>query len=381
MKNRKNILKEAVILLIATVMVMSTISVAANTKETKNAISIIEKPLQMGRDILFEDSFETYTDFVIDFPPWTNIDVDGSPTFGHSAYNWPTEGAPQAFVIFNPSTLDPPSTEPAMQPHTGDKYAAAFNDDNTGYISDDWLITPLLGPSDYDEVSLWAKSYSNQYNLERFEIGISTTDMDPSSFIIISPPPYEEVPYEAWTEYSYNLDNFDNQAIYIGIHMMSVDSWFLMVDDFSVTNTTGHVPEPAICCEGDLAWDEVPAGSTVNGTFEISNCGEEGSLLNWQFKSAPSWPGAVFEIEPDSGVDLAYGDSVTITVQVTAPSEKKQTFTGKIRMINSDNASDYCEIDISLTTPRAKIFTGFNLLQRILQRFPNAFPILRQIIM
>jgi hypothetical protein len=69
MKNRKNILKEAVILLIATVMVSSTISVAANTKETKNAISIIEKPLQMGRDILFEDSFENYTDFVIDFPP------------------------------------------------------------------------------------------------------------------------------------------------------------------------------------------------------------------------------------------------------------------------------------------------------------------------
>jgi len=378
MKNRKNILKEAVILLIATVMVLSTISVTANTKIATNEIKKIEP---LNRDILFQDDFESYDDFLIDFPPWINIDVDGSPTFSSSTNTWPHATEPQAYIIFVPLNTTPPWTDPLLTPHSGTKFAGCFNDDNVGYISDDWLITPLLGPADYDEVSFWAKSFNNQYNLERFEVGISTADPVPSDFTIISPSPYVVPPYEQWNLYTYNLDNFDNQAIYIGIHMMSVDSWLFMVDDFSVTGGGGHVPEPAICCEGDLIWDEVPAGSTVNGTFEISNCGEEDSLLNWQFKSAPSWPGAIFEIEPDSGVDLAYGDSVTITVQVTAPSEKKQTFTGKIRMINSDNASDYCEIDISLTTPRAKIFTGFNLLQRILQRFPNTFPILRQILM
>jgi len=378
MKNIKNILKEAVILLIATVMVLSTINVTANTKIATNEINKIEP---LNREILFQDDFESYADFVIDFPPWTNIDIHGDPTVGSSLNDWPNENLPQAFIIFVPLNTTPAWTDPLLTPHSGTKYAGCFVDNNAGYIGDDWLITPLLGPSDYDEVSFWAKSFNNQYNLERFEVGISTTDPDPSDFTIISTPPYVIPPYEAWTQYSYNLDNYDNQSIYIGIHMMSVDSWLFMVDDFSVTYTSGHVPEPAICCEGNLVWDEVTAGSTVNGTFELSNCGEEGSLLNWQFQSAPSWPGAIFEIEPDSGHDLAAGDNVTITVQVKAPTEKKQIFTGKIKMINSDNASNFCEIDVSLTTPRAKIWTGFNLLQRILERFPNAFPILRQIMM
>jgi hypothetical protein len=35
-----------------------------------------------SRDVIFEDGFETYDDFVIEFPPWTTIDVNGDPTFG-----------------------------------------------------------------------------------------------------------------------------------------------------------------------------------------------------------------------------------------------------------------------------------------------------------
>ncbi len=377
MKNRKNILKEAVILLIAIVMVISTITVTANTRLTTNEIKKIEP---LNREILFQDDFESYDDFLIDFPPWTNIDVDGSPTFSSSLNTWPHATEPQAYIIFVPLNTTPPWTDPLLTPHSGTKFAGCFNDNNVGYISDDWLITPLLGPANYDEVIFWAKSYNNQYNLERFEVGISTTDTNPSNFTIISTPPYVVPPYQQWNLYTYNLDDYDNQAIYIGIHMMSVDSWLFMVDDFQV-NATVQVPQPKICCEGNLVWDEVKAGSTVNGTFEISNCGEEGSLLNWQFQSAPTWPGAVFEITPDSGTDLAAGDSVIITVEVKAPPEKKKTFTGKIKMINSDDPADFCEIDVSLTTPRAKIWTGFNLLQRILERFPNAFPILRQILM
>ena len=289
-------------------------------------------------------------------------------------YDYPNESYTGSFIIFNPSQTTPPV--PDAPPHSGAKFAACFNailpDSN-----DDWLITPLLNSISYDNytVSFWARSYTDAYNLDRFQVGISTTDPNPSNFTIISSGNYIEAPIE-WTQYTYDLSGYSGN-IYLAIHCVSYDSFILMVDDFMVSENPPPVPE--ICCEGNLVWDEVTAGSTVNGTFEISNCGEEGSLLNWQFQSAPNWPGAIFEIEPDSGHDLAAGDSVTITVQVKAPTEKKQTFTGKIKMINSDNASDFCEIDVSLTTPRAKIWTGFNLLQRLLERFPNAFPILRQI--
>jgi len=142
----------------------------------------------------------------------------------------------------------------------------------------------------------------------------------------------------------------------------------------------GPPPIPAICCEGSLYWEEVSPGATVTGTFQVCNCGEPGSYLKWQFDSAPSWPGAIWEIEPDSGEGLAEGDCVTITVNVTAPPDKNTKFEGKIKMINRENASDFCEVDVVLITPKTKAFNVNPLFQRWLERHPNLFPILQQIL-
>ena len=234
---RKTILKEAGVLLIAAVMVLSAATVTANTKETNKVVSKvvsnIEKPVNMGRGVLFEDGFETYDDWLIDFPPWTTIDVNGDPTFSHSAHTWPHATDPYAFIIFNPSTTTPPMTDPESQPHSGDKYCAGFNNDNAGYTNDDWLISPQIGPGDYDAVTFWAKSYLDTYNYELFEVSVSTTDTDPASFTVISP--VEQPGHTAWEEFTYNLDAYDGESIYIGIHQISIDSWFLMIDDFVVT--------------------------------------------------------------------------------------------------------------------------------------------------
>lgn len=145
---------------------------------------------------------------------------------------------------------------------------------------------------------------------------------------------------------------------------------------------TGEGPEPipAICCEGSIRWEEVSPGGTVNATFQVCNCGDPGSYLKWQFDSAPVWEGAVWEIEPDSGEGLAQGDCVTITVKVTAPDEKNSEFTGKIKMINTENASDFCEVDVVLITPKNKAFNLNPFFQIFLEQHPNLFPILRQLL-
>jgi hypothetical protein len=133
-----------------------------------------------------------------------------------------------------------------MAPHSGEKEAMAINDDNAGYISDDWLITPQLSGT-FDAVDFWAHSYSSQYNLERFTVGVSTTDTDPASFTIISPDPYVTAPL-AWTEYTYDISNYSGHSIYIGIHYISVDSWMFFVDDFQVTGSAGDTTPPETDC-------------------------------------------------------------------------------------------------------------------------------------
>lgn len=191
-------------------------------------------PNKETRSDYFIDDFETYEYFSLYFPPWINIDVDGSPTYGHSIYDWPTENQPQAFVIFNPAMTIPPWTGGDIQPHKGAQFVACFAANNPDKQNDDWLITPQLW-GDFSYVEFWAKSYNNQYNLERFEVGVSTNDTDPANFTIISPAPYVIPPYNTWTQYKYFLNDYHGKKIYIGIHCVSYDSWLLMIDDFKVS--------------------------------------------------------------------------------------------------------------------------------------------------
>ncbi len=267
---RKYILKAALALSIALALI---IPAAATNTETKTINALPSNYTTANRDIIFEDGFESYEDWLIEFPPWTCIDVNGDPTFGHSAYTWPHQYEPYAFIIFNPDTTTPPTTDVQMQPRTGDKYVAGFNDDNAGYTNDDWLITPQLSGS-YEAVTFWAHSYSAQYNLERFTVCVSTTDTDPASFTMISPDPYVISPLE-WTEYSYDLSSYSGQSIYIGIHMVSVDSWYLLIDDFEVTGSAGDVTPPVTTAtlEGDMSGDVYTSDVTVTLSATDSGSG------------------------------------------------------------------------------------------------------------
>ena len=234
-------LKGAFVLLIAIAMVFSSVAIAANTKEASKFVTgentIItnidndnkEKSEDMNRVIIFQDDFESYEDFVLDFPPWTQYDGDGSGTYGMTDYDFPNEHYTGSYIIFNPSGCTPPV--PDAPPHSGEKFVACFNAVLPA-INDDWLFTPQLSSTQYGEVSFWARAYTDAYNLDRFEVGVSTTDTDPSSFNIISTPPYIEATVD-WTEYVFDISAYSGD-IYIGIHCVSNDAFFLMIDDFIV---------------------------------------------------------------------------------------------------------------------------------------------------
>ncbi|RLD49226.1 MAG: hypothetical protein DRI88_00925 [Bacteroidetes bacterium] len=176
----------------------------------------------------FEDDFESYDDFVLEFAPWTNVDVDGSDTYGMTGVDWPNAGAPQAYIIFNTTTTTPPVD--GMTAHSGNKLAACLAAIPSP-TNDDWMITPLVDLADNSHLSFWAKSYTDDYGLERFRVGVSTTGMDPADFTIISEGDYVEAPVEDWTEFTYDLSAYNGQQIYVGIQCVSNDAFILMIDD------------------------------------------------------------------------------------------------------------------------------------------------------
>jgi hypothetical protein len=178
----------------------------------------------------FEDDFESYDDFLIDFAPWTNIDVDMSTTYGMTDIDWPNAYLEQSFIIFNPLQTTPPVED--VIPHSGDKLAACFA--ATAAPNDDWMITPMVGIGSSFNLSFWAKSYTADYGLERFKVGISTTGLDPADFTIISEGDYVEAPVDDWTEFIYDLTAYDGQNIYVAIQCVSNDAFILLVDDFYI---------------------------------------------------------------------------------------------------------------------------------------------------
>ena len=182
----------------------------------------------------YQDGFEDYDNFAIEFAPWTLIDVDQAETYGLGSTTWPNVFAPQSFIIFNPSAAFPPLS--GCYPNSGDKFAACFS--AVEYDNNDWLISPQISIGSDNIVSFWVKSYTDQYELEKFTVGISPSNTVASGFTIISEGAYLEAPIY-WMQYSYDLSEFEGQDMFIGIHCVSSNGFMLMIDDFEIgTNTS-----------------------------------------------------------------------------------------------------------------------------------------------
>lgn len=217
---------------------------------------LLGSQLIYSQTVLLDENFDSYTNFAITgFGGWTTLDLDGRNTYtgGTATATWPNANLPQAFMIFNPSAAGVTNNTTAtladdevrnFDPHSGAKYAACWNavPGNGITANNDWLISPpvTLGTAD-NQLSLWVKSLSDTYGLEKYKIGIYVGTGNPTSssnFTIITPGNYVTAPYTAWQQVTHNLDAYAGQTIRVGINCVSDDIYMLMVDDVRITTTS-----------------------------------------------------------------------------------------------------------------------------------------------
>jgi len=157
--------------------------------------------------------------------------------------------------------------------------------------------------------------------------------------------------------------------------------------DLAFVITGGPPPVPNLDCDGDLTWTGVTPGATVSDSFNVSNIGDPLSELDWNITEWPTW--GIWSFVPSSGNALKPEDGpVTVQVTVVAPEmvprvlphPRDTTYTGQVKIVNLDDPSDFCTIDVSLTTPKNRAFNIFPPFLRFLENHPHMFPILRHML-
>jgi len=176
--------------------------------------------------------FEGLANFTTNFAPWTVDDVNGGQTYNIQNVSFPHNGEAFAYICFNPGQTTPPLTN--MTAHSGSKLGACFSSYPPANPNNKWLISPQIQFGNNPAISLWVQSYSDEYGLERFNIGVSATGVDPDDFMIVNTGGADTAPI-AWTEKSYNLSAFANQAVYVGIQCVSDDVFIFMIDDIEIS--------------------------------------------------------------------------------------------------------------------------------------------------
>jgi len=365
--NKKIISIFVIMLLFVTVF---SVTGAINVEKTVNM-----KPKSVTTDIVWSDDFDSY--------------VNGSPLHGQGGWKgWDNNPAATGYVTNNQSRSTPHSVDIAWFSGVSADMVHEFS----GVSSGNWTFTAWQYiPNDFSGVTnfLLLNTYNDggPHNNNHWSNALSFSSATGN----VQSWEGEELPiiFDLWVEIRIEIDlEADIQTIYYGDEELITKSWTAGIepggaknlacvdlyagdslstsvyyDDLSLEGEVGD--DPVLFCEGDLAFGNVSAGATLEGSFTVENVG--GGELDWEITKNPSW--GTWTFDPESGDNLPPGAPVTVQVTVVAPKEKDD-FAGTIKVENMENPDNVCIIDVSMTTPMSQPSLFLQFLERLIQRFP-----------
>ena len=207
----------------------------------------------------FSLDFEACANFQVDnFDPWTTYDGDGYTTYSASGLTYDNANYTGSFMAFNASATEPSASD-SWAAHGGSRCGACFA--ATTAPNNDWLMSTAITLGNNSSFSFWAKSITDTYGLERFNVLLSTTNNTYSSFTVkLSGNNYIEAPLD-WTQYTYDLSAYDGQTVYVAVQCVSNDAFAFLIDDILISS---EYTEP----DAEFTADNttIEAGQTVNFT-------------------------------------------------------------------------------------------------------------------
>jgi len=116
----------------------------------------------------------------------------------------------------------------------------------------------------------------------------------------------------------------------------------------------GSEQYPNLETDGSLHWTNVLPGSVVKSNITIKNVGDDDSSLDWRVERFPDWGNWTFSSM--SGQNLKPDDTpISVEITISVPKSKSSLFNGEIKIVNTQNATDYEILDVTLSTSKNKM--------------------------
>lgn len=189
----------------------------------------------------------------------------------------------------------------------------------------------------------------------------------------------------SWTKNPSSLESWtwsEIQDLEIGIEICQipgVQSYQRCTQIYAVINTE---PTPYLYTNDNIApsWPR-GEGFLTKLDFEIYNCGNQESGLDWEIVGHPGW-GCGWTFTPSSGTDVSFG-MIPVDVSFRAPDlpegYTEKTYHGTITICNSENDANFETVDISIKVKHK--FQSINLiLQKPVDRLLKTFPLLERLL-
>ena len=169
--------------------------------------------------------------------------------------NWSVinnDGHPNSWYVYGSS----------LYAHTGNYSARVFYNPNG---SNDWLITPKLDVVSGDSIVFWSKSDIGGIYAEDFNVRVSLTNADSTASFTDTVAAVTSTP-TSWTRYAYSLDSYVDQTIFVAIQHVTVNGFYLYVDDIN----------------GPQIWiDDSPVAAFSKTAINFGNTGTGGISTNF----------------------------------------------------------------------------------------------------
>ncbi len=264
MINKNKILREAVVLFIVTILILSTGGVTAITyeKQTRNMTQSKVKCISTNAPVGVELLAEGFEDG--EMPPpggWSTIN-------NHPIYNWD--------IVDN-------DTYPDFV-HSGD-YAGWVNWDNAN-SSDEWLVSPDIDLTGFHKVTLvfWAES-DTKWPGATVELHIRGPDFDDIIWDMIEDEDWHNFTYR---EMVFDLSDYKDQIINISWRYVGFDGQSFGLDDILLIGAGGIESIPI------LNITKIRAGKNII-TVELKNFGNEPAYdIIWRMFILEEFVGRIF---------------------------------------------------------------------------------------